>query len=108
MAEAADNFAHELAKYDITAPELPVYANLTAKPYGGDVLSTLSQQMKSPVKWQETVENMISDGFTDFIEVGPGKTLCGLISKISKDVRTYSVENEETLLETVQAVKENA
>ncbi len=108
MAEAADNFARELAKYDITTPELPVYANLTAKPYGDDVLSTLSQQMKSPVKWQETVENMINDGFTDFIEVGPGKTLCGLISKISKDVHTYSVENEETLLETVQAVKENA
>lgn len=108
MADAADNFAHELGKYSITLPETPVYANLTAKPYTGDVADVLAQQMKNPVKWQETIENMIKDGFTDFIEVGPGKTLCGLINKISKDVRTYSVENEETLLETIQAVKDNA
>lgn len=65
-------------------------------------------QMQSPVKWQETIENMIADGFTDFIEVGPGKTLCGLIRKISKEVNVYSVENAETLLQTVEAVKDNA
>lgn len=108
MSEAADNFAKELEKYSITLPEIPVYANLTAKPYSGNVEEMLSQQMKSPVKWQETIENMIKDGFTDFIEVGPGRTLCGLIGKITKDVNTYSVENEETLLATIQAVKENA
>ena len=61
--------------------------------------------MKSPVKWQTTIENMIADGYTDFIEVGPGKTLCGLIKKISKEVNVYSVENEETLNETVEAIK---
>ena len=64
--------------------------------------------IKRPVKWQETIENMIDNGYTDFIEVGAGKTLCGLIKKISKDVRVYSVEDEESLNITVQAVKENA
>lgn len=108
MSEASEKFAYELDKYDISEPVLPVYANLTAKPYTSEVSSVLAQQMQSPVKWQETIENMIKDGFTDFIEVGPGKTLCGLIGKISKEVHTYSVENEETLLETIQAVKENA
>lgn len=108
MSNAAENFGKELDNFDIKAPKIPVYANLTAKPYGDDVRGTLENQIKSPVKWQETIENMISDGYTDFIEVGAGKTLCGLIKKISKEVNVYSVENEESLKETVQAVKNNA
>lgn len=108
MSEAAEKFESELKAYEITEPKIPVYANLTAKPYEDDIASTLKMQMQSPVKWQETIENMIADGFTDFIEVGPGKTLCGLIKKISKEVNVYSVENAETLLETVEAVKNNA
>ena len=108
MSDAAEKFESELKAYEITAPKIPVYANLTAKPYEDDIASTLKMQMQSPVKWQETIENMIADGFTDFIEVGPGKTLCGLIKKISKEVNVYSVENAETLLETVEAVKNNA
>ena len=104
MADAASKFAKELNNYEIINPKIPVYANISAKPYEGKVARYLEQQMKSPVKWQETVENMIKDGFTDFIEVGPGKTLCGLIKKISREVRVYSVENEETLMETVEAI----
>ena len=108
MSEAAEKFGMELENYNITSPKIPVYANLTAKPYGDEIIATLKSQMQSPVKWQETIENMISDGYTDFIEVGPGKTLCGLIKKISKDVNVYSVENAETLAQTVEAVKNNA
>ena len=108
MAEAAQQFGKALADYAISLPELPVYANYTAQPYSGAVTELLSKQMQSPVKWQQTIENMIADGYTDFIEVGPGKTLCGLIKKISKDVNVYSVEDETSLNETVQAVKNNA
>lgn len=108
MSSAAEKFGRELKAFEIEEPKIPVYANFTAKPYTGDVVSVLENQMKSPVKWQETIENMIADGFTDFIEVGAGKTLCGLIKKTSKDVNVYSVENQETLEEVVKAVKENA
>ena len=108
MSDAAEKFGAELINYEITSPKIPVYANLTAKPYEDEIIQALKMQMQSPVKWQETIENMIADGFTDFIEVGPGKTLCGLIKKISKEVNVYSVENEETLLQTVEAVKNNA
>ena len=108
MEKAAGEFKNELESFDIKLPEIPVYANLTAKPYEGDVRDALEKQMKSPVKWQETVENMIADGVTDFIEVGAGKTLSGLIKKISKDVRVYSVEDAKGLEETVEAVKANA
>lgn len=108
MADAAAKFGKELEAFEMHAPKIPVYANMTAKPYGDEIVSVLGNQMKSPVKWQETIENMIADGFTDFIEVGPGKTLCGLIKKISKEVRVYAVDSAETLAETIKAVKENA
>lgn len=108
MADAAQKFEAELKNYNIATPEIPVYANLTAKPYQDEIASTLKSQMQSPVKWQETIENMIKDGYTDFIEVGPGKTLCGLIKKISKDVNVYSADNAEVLTETAEAVKNNA
>ena len=105
MAEASEKFAKAICDYDIKAPKLTVYANLTAKPYTENVIEYLEMQMKSPVRWQETIENMISDGYTDFIEVGAGKTLCGLIKKISKDVNVYSVQDNESLEATVAAIK---
>jgi len=108
MADAAAKFGTELKNYSISAPKIPVYANYTSKPYENEVVFSLTMQMQSPVKWQETIENMIADGFTDFIEVGPGKTLCGLIKKISKEVNVYSVEDALTLMQTVEAVKNNA
>ena len=108
MSEASKEFATKLKDYNISLPTIPVYANLNAQPYDSDVASMLESQMKSPVRWQETIENMIADGYTDFIEVGAGKTLCGLIKKTSKEVKTYSVQDNNTLLEVIKAVKENA
>ncbi len=108
MADAAEEFGKALINYGIKSPEIPVYANLTAAPYDENVIGCLEKQMKSPVRWQETIENMIDDGFGIFIEVGAGKTLSGLIKKISKDVKVYSVEDAATLAETVKKVKENA
>lgn len=108
MENAAADFKTALGEFDIALPKIPVYSNYTAKPYSSDPAEMLEKQMKSPVKWQETVENMISDGITDFIEVGAGKTLCGLIKKISKEVRVFSVEDAESLKKTIEAVKINA
>lgn len=108
MLEASELFGEALERFEINTPKIPVYANLTARPYRSEVKETLKLQMKSPVKWQSTIENMIADGFDTFIEVGAGKTLCGLIKKISSDVKVYSVEDKETLEEAVKAVKENA
>ena len=101
MNKAADGFSEELKKYDIKAPEIPVYSNLTAQSYEESVADVRGNQMKSPVRWQETIENMIKDGYTDFIEVGAGKTLSGLIKKISKEVRVFSVEDKDSLEKTL-------
>lgn len=108
MEQAAERFGAELAQYDIVQPKIPVFANLTALPYPEDVTNTLSQQMKSPVKWEQTIKNMIAEGVTTFIETGIGKTLCGLIKKISSDVEIYNVADKDTLDAAVKAVKKNA
>lgn len=106
MSEAAVEFASAIKEYTLNTPVIPVYSNLTAQPYNGNIAENLEAQIKNPVLWQKTIENLISDGFTEFIEVGAGKTLCGLIKKTSKEVNTYSVENAETLNETLTALRE--
>jgi len=101
MAEASEAFAAELSAYDIRNPEITLYSNCTSKPYDGDVRELLSKQMRSPVLWRDTVENMILAGADTFIEAGPGKTLSGLISRISRDVRVFNVEDSGSLETTV-------
>ena len=76
---------------------MPVYSNYTAKPYEGDYKAQLAAQTENPVRWQTIVENLIADGVDTFIEVGPGKTLSGLIKKINGDVAVYNVEDKATL-----------
>ncbi|MFA7636568.1 MAG: ACP S-malonyltransferase [Monoglobales bacterium] len=107
MDDAAKEFSDYIKGIEFKKPEMPVYANYTASPYE-DVAQTLEKQMNNPVRWHETIQRMIADGFTDFIEAGAGKTLSGLIKKISADVNVYSVENAETLKATIEAVKSDA
>ncbi len=107
MQDASAAFGKALSDFSFTAPRIPVYANLTAAPYDpAETAVTMQQQICSPVRWQETIERMIADGFTDFIEVGAGKTLSGLVKKISADVRIYHVEDAQSLEETGKAVQQ--
>lgn len=100
--------------------EIPVYSNLTAAPLalyraGGagegspqtaeDIADAMAKQLMSPVRWVEIVEAMLADGIDTFIEFGPGKTLSGLIKKISRTAQVYRVEDCETLEETLEALK---
>ena len=63
--------------------------------------------MKNPVRWEQTLRRMAEDGFDTFIEVGPGKTLMGLVSKTLPDARAFHVEDAETLEITRKAVLES-
>jgi [acyl-carrier-protein] S-malonyltransferase len=105
MASAAEGLQETLKDYTFQQPRVPLYSNYTAQPYEGDFRQLLSKQVVSPVRWQTIVENLIAAGVDTFIEVGPGKTLCGLIQKTSKEVRTFHVEDEDTLKATVAALK---
>jgi [acyl-carrier-protein] S-malonyltransferase len=74
-------------------PLCPVYQNVTAKPSSDPdtVKANLVNQLTSPVKWTQSVINMIADGATSFTEVGPGKVLQGLVKKINPDVISEGV-----------------
>jgi [acyl-carrier-protein] S-malonyltransferase len=75
-------------------PICPVYQNVNGKPSVEPeaIKSNLVSQLTSPVRWTQSVLNMISDGASSFIEVGPGNVLSGLIKKINKDVITESAQ----------------
>ena len=97
MDSASEAMAEYLADKELKEPSVPVYANLTAEPYSDDFKKLISMQINHPVRWQKTVENMISQGAERFIEVGVGKTLTGLIKKINADVEAVNIENKEGL-----------
>ncbi|NLT58694.1 MAG: ACP S-malonyltransferase [Clostridiales bacterium] len=99
MAPAAAELARCLSTYTLHAPALPVYANATAQSYGSDAAALIIRQVAEPVRWRETLENMARDGIDTFYEVGPGKTLCGLIAKTLPDATRFSVENRASLEE---------
>jgi [acyl-carrier-protein] S-malonyltransferase len=101
MAGAAGRFREALALVPVDKPRLPLYANVTAQPYGRDPRVLLVEQIYSSVRWQQTVENMFVDGCRTFVEVGPGKTLCGLIRRIAPGARVAGVENMDSLHKTL-------
>jgi [acyl-carrier-protein] S-malonyltransferase len=61
-------------------------------------------QVSSPVKWLDSIRNLIAEGTTTFVEVGPGKVLSGLVKQIDRDVRTLNVENVESLRNTQETL----
>ena len=108
MKRAAAEFAAVLDGVEISEPEKMLFSNFTGKPYSGDIKSLLSQQIMNPVLWKNSVEAMIAMGADTFIEVGPGKVLSGLISRISQDVRIFSVEDVQSLKKTLMGVNSGA
>ncbi len=104
VKDAAANFGEALKKFDLKKPWLTVYSDYTALPYEGDFKELLSKQICNPVRWHNIIINMIEDGFDTFIEIGPGRTLTGLISKIDSSVTCLQVEDMASLSKTVEAL----
>jgi len=82
----------ELKKVNIKPPQVPVIANYSADyvSHPEEIRRALIQQVSHPVYWQDSIERLIADGFDTFIEVGPGKTVSGMIRKIDSSVTTIS------------------
>lgn len=87
MAPAAERLAKAIEDTSFKTPLCPVYQNVDALPATDParIKSNLLKQLTSPVRWAQTVENMIADGATSFTEVGPGTVLAGLIKKIAPE-----------------------
>ena len=89
-AELADAIAHT----DFHAPKCPVYQNVNAEPQTDPETSkkNLIAQLTAPVRWTQTIQNMIAAGADTFVEVGPGAVLQGLVKKISSEVATSGIQ----------------
>lgn len=87
MQLAADELAAGIESVKFNEPVCPVYQNVTALPTTDpqEIKKNLLAQLTAPVKWTQTVMNMVADGASDFIEVGPGKVLQGLVAKIASN-----------------------
>ena len=105
MESASQTLKGVLEPMELGEAKVPVYANFTAQPYDGTAKELVTQQVKNPVRWQETVENLCALGVDTFIECGPGKTLCGLIRKTVKGVKTLNVQDQESLEAALEALK---
>ncbi len=88
MEPARAELAEAIEKTNFSVPMCPVYQNVDAKPHTNpaEIKANLVAQLTAPVRWTQSVQNMIADGATEFVELGPGKVLQGLVAKISREV----------------------
>jgi [acyl-carrier-protein] S-malonyltransferase len=92
MQPAEAELAEAIQNTRFNAAICPVYQNVDAKPYTNpeQIKQNLIKQLTAPVRWTQTVQNMIADGATLFVECGPGKVLQGLVKKINKEAEVAS------------------
>ncbi|HCY76447.1 MAG TPA: [acyl-carrier-protein] S-malonyltransferase [Ignavibacteriales bacterium] len=97
MQSAKDELLISLEGTPMYDAKFPVYANVTAKPVTNknEIKNLLHQQVTSPVRWEETISNMIADGYDEFYEIGPGKVLQGLVKRINPDVKLFGIDYYE-------------
>lgn len=107
LTGAGEKLAKELESIRINEITIPYLANVTADYVRTkeEVKPLLEKQVSSSVRWQQTIERMIADGVTTFIEIGPGKTLSGFMRKINRDVQTLNVEKYEDIDKIVEALQ---
>jgi len=94
MVSAKEKLNIALEEANFYDARFPVYANVTAKPATSkvEIKKLLFDQVTSPVRWEETINNMIADGFDEFYEIGPGKVLQGLLKRINLDINCVTID----------------
>jgi [acyl-carrier-protein] S-malonyltransferase len=92
MEPARQSLAAAIEKTYVAKPKCPIYQNVDAKPHTdpAEIKANLLMQLTSPVRWTQIVENMAADGATEFVELGPGNVLQGLIKKTVSTVEAES------------------
>jgi len=94
MQKAADAMSVVLEPVDFQPPTAPVISNVTAMPHGHspfEIKLQLVNQIVAPVRWQQSMETLLRDGFDEFVEIGPGRSLSGLMRKINRKARVTNV-----------------
>lgn len=103
LTDAGKQLREALDKVEIRENFVPYIANVTADyvTEQSQVKPLLECQIYSPVRWQQTIEQMLADGVDEFVELGPGKTLSGFIKKINRNVKVYNIDKMEDFVRFV-------
>lgn len=103
MVPAKERLQKALDETNFYNARFPVYANVTAKPVSdkNEIKKLLFDQLTSPVRWEETIKNMIADGIEEFYEIGPGKVLQGLVKRINPDVKVFGIDKYEDVYQYI-------
>lgn len=106
MAGAQPKLQAALAAMALRPPGVPVIANVTAAPHGGvdDLRARLVEQVTGSVLWEASIRHLLAQGFTRFIELGPGAALTGFMKRIEKHAQVLHVADPPSLEATVQAL----
>jgi [acyl-carrier-protein] S-malonyltransferase len=106
MAGAQPKLAAELAKINLVLPSVPVISNVTAQPHNSpaEISARLVEQVTSSVLWENSMRYLLSQGFTRFIELGPGTALSGFMKRIDKTAQMLNVADVASLEATVKAL----
>jgi len=107
MQPAVDGMAEIMATLNFNNPTVPIVGNTTAKPLttAEAVKEELLNQLCNCIQWQRSVEYMVNDGVSAFIEIGPGKVLAGLIKRIDRGVKIINIGDAEAVRNMVQGVE---
>lgn len=107
MKSAQEKLLPELAAANMQMPACPVYCNYEARPVTGtdDVRAMLGAQVCGSVRWAASMQDLVAKGHTLFIEMGPGKTLAGMMGRISKEATVISIEDVPTLQSAIETLK---
>ncbi len=106
MASAQPKLRAAFAGIALSAPNVPVMANVTAQPHGtpASIVDTVVAQVTGSVRWEEAIRNLLAQGFTHFIELGPGAALTGFMKRIDKTAQVLNVADVASLEATVKAL----
>jgi [acyl-carrier-protein] S-malonyltransferase len=105
MASAQSKLQAELAGVNLSQPKVTVVSNVTAQPHNGaeSIRSRLVEQVTSSVRWEESMRYLLAQGFTRFIELGPGTALSGFMKRIEKNASMLNVADTDSLEATAKA-----
>ena len=107
MKPAAKIFEQDLAKIDFVTPEIPVVNNVDATRYtdAGSIRDGLSRQLYSPVRWVDSIQQIITGGATTIIECGPGKVLTGLVKRIDRSITGVCIDSADSIEVAIENVR---
>lgn len=99
LIPAGDELFKELEKVTMKPLNIPYFTNVTAKEVRDikDTKELLRKQVSSPVRWMQSMENMIEQGVDTFVEIGPGRTLTGFMKKINREVKVFHISTRDDM-----------